>query len=309
MDIDLTTKTGIQKFIVAIVGIASTVLMSLLGWSPDKTNALVTAITPWIPIIASVLFFIVNQIAAMGKAKTQIKLAEIAAGIAAVSPTVTTTTVTSPPIEVITEPTQTESPIILVKDTINLAKKVISTDSGLWDFLLGAVSRRIDEQIAHLLMVNPNMKTIDAAKEVVEKYLNTKLTEKDCEVINSILGLPAALSAYKDMSIMEDFKKAWDLGRLPRYVLENFRIGANTLIIMQTIGDAAAIVKNDNIPVSDRIRGLLAFGLSEKDANKVQFSGGKVIIWNVNHYEDFNPYILAGYSSNVLGKELAEETF
>jgi len=270
-------------------------------------------IIPWaIAIIVQYIPTIVSVITGVVYTNANVKQKEIYAiadaskpTIQPIAPAVSEPTATTTPIAA---PMPAEIPVIQVKDTINLAKKIISTDNGLWDFLLGVTSRRIDEQMAHLLMVNPNMKTIDAVKEVVEKYLNIILTQKDCEVINSILGLPAVLSAYKDMSIMEDFKKAWDLGRLPRYILENFRIGANILIVMQTVGNAAAIVKNDNLPVSERIRGLLAFGLSQKDADKVQFSSGKVTIWNINHYEDFNPYILAGYSANVLGKELAEET-
>ncbi len=66
---DFTTKAGMQKAIITVVGIVGTVLISTFGWSPDKANVFITALTQFAPIIAAVLYYIVNQIAAKGKAK------------------------------------------------------------------------------------------------------------------------------------------------------------------------------------------------------------------------------------------------
>ena len=76
MDMDFTTKAGIQKLIVTIAGILGTTLITTFGWSPDKTNVIVTLLTQFAPIIATVLFYVVNQIAAQGKATTAQKVLE-----------------------------------------------------------------------------------------------------------------------------------------------------------------------------------------------------------------------------------------
>jgi hypothetical protein len=72
MDFDFSSEKGFQKFVVTIIGMAGTILISAFGVSPDKSNAMVSTATIFAPIIATALYYIVNQIAASGKAKAEI---------------------------------------------------------------------------------------------------------------------------------------------------------------------------------------------------------------------------------------------
>ena len=67
MDFDLTTKTGWQKFLVSIVGIVSSVGLAF-GMSQAAVDSIVAIVTALIPIIAAIAYYIVNQLAAKGKA-------------------------------------------------------------------------------------------------------------------------------------------------------------------------------------------------------------------------------------------------
>jgi len=79
MDLDFTSEKGYQKFIIAIIGMAGTVLVAIFGISPDKSNAIISAATIFAPMIATGLYYIVNQVAAAGKAKAEIAKIEATA--------------------------------------------------------------------------------------------------------------------------------------------------------------------------------------------------------------------------------------
>jgi hypothetical protein len=72
MDFDFTSEKGYQKFIITIIGIMGTILVSVFGVSPDKSNAILSTATIFAPMLATGLYYIVNQVAAAGKAKSEI---------------------------------------------------------------------------------------------------------------------------------------------------------------------------------------------------------------------------------------------
>jgi hypothetical protein len=99
MDFDFSTKAGFQKLIVYIVGILSTIAIGF-GISQTKVDSLVQIVTTLTPLISTIAFYIVNQMAATGKAKTEIKKMEIATEAAKQGVTVTTTPCEPTPDEV-----------------------------------------------------------------------------------------------------------------------------------------------------------------------------------------------------------------
>jgi hypothetical protein len=82
MDFDFTTKAGFQKFFAFAVTMAVEVL-AMFGLPQAKLDVAVQLGAILVPVLAMIGFFIVNQIAATGKAKAEIaKLNATAAAIA-----------------------------------------------------------------------------------------------------------------------------------------------------------------------------------------------------------------------------------
>ena len=75
---DFSTKAGWQKFLITLIGIIGTVALGF-GFSQAKIESITATATTLVPIIATIGFWIVNQVAAKGKAKTVVELATIEA--------------------------------------------------------------------------------------------------------------------------------------------------------------------------------------------------------------------------------------
>lgn len=201
-----------------------------------------------------------------------------------------TATTTSTP--VVLEP---EVPISLVKDRVKALQKMLTEDQEMWDYLKGALDNRIRDLVQHMLDLNPNLKTIDAVMEVVNQYLGKCLTKDECAAINAWLGLPEVIHAHTDVDILASFEQAAKAGRLVEYQIDQFRYMAKLWAANDIINEAISRVNDFSLPVAERRLALREFGIFKVNAAKSFFSGGLCTVWNVNHYEPFNGYALAGY--------------
>ena len=195
----------------------------------------------------------------------------------------------------ITQPSIEQPVISLVKDRIVAMQKLVTTDEGMWDYLKGALGNRIKTLLQHMLDLNPNLKTLDAVKEVVDTYLGKCLTIDECAAINAYLGLPEVIHANTDVDILGSFEQAAKAGRLVQYQIEGFRYMAKLWTAYDIANEAQHRVRDDSLPVDQRRLALQEFGLSKSDATRSFFYGGGCTIWNVNHYELFDGYALIGF--------------
>ena len=313
MEIDVKTPAGIQKAIITVVGIIATVLINVLGWSPDKANTLVTIATQLAPIIAVVLYYIVNQVAAIGKAAASQKVLEVKADL------VKTLAITAPEVAIaiiapstIVSETEVLVPVTasMVRDRIDVMTKFANTEQGLKDILRNLVGERIKEQIAHLKQVNPQLGDDAAVMEAVKGYVNIVLNEKQCAAANSILGMPSVIASYVDMTIVNSFIAAWEQGHYDSapYIVNNMRRDVIRSITLRIIEEAAARVKNGNLPMEQRVLALMEFGLDQYHAEKSDLASvGRIGIWEQPYNSKgelvkggtlvpFNPYRLIGYT-------------
>jgi hypothetical protein len=277
MDLDFSTKAGWQKAIITLAGIASTVLMAAFGWSPDKANTFVTVATQYAPIVATIGFWIVNQIAAKGKAATTVKLAELEVDkVAAANTTTVMTSTTSASsgdatmVSVPAFPKASELPetvTSLVKDRVEVAMKIAATDEGMKDVLMGKFSQRTKESIKHFSDLNPTIGGLDAAEKVVEDMYKVRLDAKQCAVIQSMIGLPQAIFAKTDETIMANIIGSWD--RDPVGTASNKEMWRKIAIDWaksSEIREAADRVKNVMLPMDKRVLALMEFGVTPEDA-------------------------------------------
>lgn len=187
-----------------------------------------------------------------------------------------------------------EAPIILVKDTLESRLKLIESEEAAWLYLKGSLKSRIDFWMNHMLQMNPELKTIEAVKQIAEKYLNIQLTPQDCSNINAWMGLPDVIHAATDVDILATFEQLAKAGRLPKYKVDEFMNMARIWMCIEIINGSAARVKNHALTTEVRRRALQEFGLSPEQANKAQFNGGVKLVGMGGYagVSDFNPYIL-----------------
>ena len=80
-DFDFKTPAGWQKMLAFVLNILATLAVSF-GMAQAKVDSTVATITVLLPTISMILYFVVNQIAATGKAKTEVIKMEIANSVA-----------------------------------------------------------------------------------------------------------------------------------------------------------------------------------------------------------------------------------
>lgn len=288
MDFDFTTKAGFQKAIITIVGILATVLISTFGWSPDKANVLVTLLTQFAPIIATVLYYVVNQIAASGKAaatatNNAIK-ADLVKTLAVSQPAVALAMVTGDiePAPIPTAPRVEVAPVSFVKDKIEVMKKIIWTDQGLEDTLLNLVGDRIKEQTARFKQQNPAIGDDEAVGLVIKQYVGIVLDEKQCNAANAVIGLPAVIASYADYNIEKAWVASWKTGNFNNalYQVEWKRRNLLKAISLRIVEEAGSRVKNQSLPIEERKSALLEFGIDQYHVDKSDFAIAGVAVWN-----------------------------
>lgn len=147
--------------------------------------------------------------------------------------------------------------------------KVAATDEGMKDVLLGKFQERTKESIKHFSDLNPTIGGIDAAEKVVEDMYKVRLDAKQCSVIQSMIGLPQAIFAKTDQTIMANIIGSWD--RDPVGTASNKEMWRKIAIDWaktSTIREAADRVKNVMLPMAKRVLALQEFGVSLEDATR-----------------------------------------
>lgn len=159
------------------------------------------------------------------------------------------------------------APTSLVKDRVEVAMKLAATDEGMWDVLFGRFKQRVGEAVEHMLQLNPSLGTIENAQKAMEEAYKVRLDSKQCGILQSILGLPQAIFAQTDTTILANIKAAIEKDPVGMgWQKEQWRGIAVQWAKEGTIREAADRVKNVNLPMEKRVAALTEFGVSVEDA-------------------------------------------
>jgi len=294
----LVDSTPIEDY-ATLIGYLITISGALVTYfvqDPAKATSINQVLTAYVqPAAILILGFIFSVVQnSVIKAKVTVTPATTTT-----TPVVNTPVSLTPNIPIVTAPVVTPTNtntggVSLVKDRISAAVKLVSTDTGMWDYFEQSLGDKINTAMKHMLSLNPNMATIDAVRAVVDQYLGIKLSTEQCSTIQGILGLPQVLFAYSDASIFASFKTAAMAGTLPSWYIEVLRKSAVRNVTLSLVNEAINRVQNDNADIASRKLALQEFGISPSDAERTIFSSGSTVIWYLGGYRAFNGYALAG---------------
>lgn len=302
---DFSTPEGWKKAIITIVGMIVPVLAAF-GLKEDILNTMTTGIIAAADLIALIGYWIVNQIAAKGKAAQVIKVIE--ANSALVTAVAKTGADVAPLVQAMAnsgtdEKGEVKEPeISLVKDRIAKLREYYAIGKNYREYLIGSLDATIRKWQERMTQVNPNYPTIEAVKQVAAEFFNRNLTEKECGTIQSIMGLPPLLHAMGDVSILNSFFGAFD--RMPElaYMETYFREFTIMRVTKDTIEEAASRARKGDVDIKAAKLALREFGYSELEVNKTQWSGNTITaVYETTpgaeggSYRPFMPYSRAGY--------------
>jgi hypothetical protein len=292
MDFDFTTKAGIQKFIVTLVGLVIEGLATF-GVAQAKLDAISSVATIAAPIVAVVLYYIINQIAAKGKAITSQKVLEtkvamveklavsapdVAIAIAQTNPNPTVTAVIPTPANA------TVDPVPQVKDRIKDARKIYGTWEGAKLMLLSTFKDRFEAALKRFASVSGT--TIEAARLAVFEVAGVMLDDKACERISLQPGFLGALGANLDSAkIIPDLIAAIDKTPELEYLKKSFTARAIWYAVKAIVDDAVIRIQAGEGNAASRLA-LQEFGYTAEQARNAQYSGGAV--------DGFDPWARAG---------------
>ncbi len=302
MDFDFKTQAGWQKFL----AFALTLILELaavFGVSQTSIDLIIKVAAILSPIVAMIGFFIVNQIAAVGKAKAN--QASQDAKIAMVEKLA----ITAPEVAIAiaspvsaTPPIQPTPPISLVKDRIKVARQVYKSWDAAKGFLLGNLKGRFEEAIKRLATNNPNMGKIDAVRQAVLDVIGVKLTDEACAAIGQIPGFHAAVGANADIRIMADLLNVLDNTPELKYIKDDFTKTAERYAVKDIVDEANLRVVTGQGNATSKLA-LLEFSFQPWQIEKFLWPGGKYVkAWHsltpeastTYMYYDFDPYMFAG---------------
>lgn len=210
-------------------------------------------------------------------------------------------------------PVPVEAPKILtIRERIVSARKMYS----IWDnakmLLLGTFKDRFESALKRLVLLNPNIKNVEAARQAIEEITGVCLDEKTCAAISGQPGMLGAVGANADIKIISDLLDAID--RMPElaYKKAEFTEVAIRYAIQNIIFDAIVRIQNgirantsEGFTVAKNV--LKEFGLTDWQINKSEFSGAQVKIWysttgQKDSYQlvDFDAYELANVDQVTL---------
>jgi hypothetical protein len=170
-----------------------------------------------------------------------------------------------------------------VKDSITVAQKVVSTPEGMFDYKDGALLSRYKYFLQQL--ADDNQMALETAAALAAKYQKVNLKESECATIIGIVGLMPAVTTWNSMAMMEDIEKAWLLGTLPANgetflgLMKGAKAGISKDIFnafKHAVVDQKDAAGNDR-PHEDKVAAIMAFGYTEQEANKLQWSGNTVM--------------------------------
>ena len=266
MEFDFTTKAGIQKFIITILGIVVTAL-AMLGVTQAELDVLVSIVTMLAPILAMVAYYIVNQAAATGKAKANQAILETKTEM------IKTLAITAPEVAIAIaapESVAVVAPISLVKDRIKLARQTFSTWEGAKAMMLGTFKDRFEAALRRFASISNS--PIEVVRLAVDEVVGVMLDTKTCEKISQTPGFLGAMSSKVDIQIMSDLFTAIDKEPALAYMKTIFMKRALWYAVKSTVDEAVTRVYAGEGNEKSRLA-LQEFGYTPAEARNVQFSG------------------------------------
>jgi hypothetical protein len=282
MDFDFTTKAGIQKFIVTLVGLLVEALTTF-GVSQGMLDTVQSIAALATPILVLVIYYIVNQMAAKGKAATEVKKAEV------VSDTIKTLSVVAPDValavatyKVSADPTP--APFIPnIKEKIKNARVMFGTWQGAKSVILQTFKDRFEAALKRYASIG--MTTIEAARKAVYEITGISMSDEACERIAKEPGLYGAIAANADIKIISDLLDAIDKYPELDYLKKSFIKLAVKAVVKGIIDEAVIRIQAGEGNAASRLA-LQEFGYTEAEARNAQYSGGAVY--------GFDPWARAG---------------
>jgi len=167
--------------------------------------------------------------------------------------------------------------VVPIEEQIALIKRLVLADP--WSYIKGSVQARLAYLTDLMQKEHPEWDDPTMAQKVIEKYIGVKLTAKDCEMVNSILGLSAVVKQWSSIKIIADFCDACEFGRLPKWLCDKFVECAVERAVDSTISNAQNDVWKES-PKADKEKALRVFGLSDAEIAKTVWGGGSnVWVW------------------------------
>ncbi len=279
MDLDFSTKAGIQKFIVTLVGLIVEALATF-GVAQGTLDTAQSIITLATPILVMVIYFIVNQMAAKGKAAAAQNVLETKAA------TLITLAETAPQVAIAMYKVADEpiAPTVsLVKDRIKAARATYGTWEGAKGLLLGTFKDRFEAALKRFASIGGT--TIEVARKAVYEVTGAMLDDKACETIGQTPGFLGAIGANVDIKIIADLITAIDKTPELAYLKTSLTKRAQYYAVKAIVDDAMIRIQAGEGNAASRLA-LQEFGYTPEQARNAQYSGGVV--------DGFDPWARAG---------------
>jgi hypothetical protein len=200
------------------------------------------------------------------------------------------------------------APVIIpsIKDRIKIARQTYGTWEGTKQLMLGTFKEAFESALRRLLRLNPNLKTLDAARAAILEIVGVQLDDKACEAIGQIPGFLGAVGANADIKIIGDLLDAIDRTPELSYMKAAFIKIATRYAVKNILDEVVLRIQAGQGDESSK-RALEEFGLTRWQVDKSQWSGGNLQIWysTTNQkdsygFRQFDQYMLAGVDNNTM---------
>ena len=281
MEWNLTTKEGIKKFVVTLVGLIVEALATF-GVAQGTLDTIQSIAALATPILVMVIYFFVNQYAAKGKAETAQKALDAKLNTLK-SLAVTAPEVAKAVVQPVVPEAPKEAPVVLIRDRIAAARKTFGTWEGAKSVMLGVFKDRYEAALKRYASMS--LQPIEVVRKAVEEVSGVVLTDKECEVIGNTPGFAGAVTTHYDIKIISDLLDAIDRTPELAYLKKAFTQQAVRYAVKAIIDEAVLRIQAGEGNADSR-RVLQEFGYTPEEARNAQFSGGYV--------DGFNPWARAG---------------
>lgn len=279
MDFDFTTKAGIQKFIVTLAGLLVEALTTF-GVSQGMLDTIQSIVALATPILVLIIYYIVNQMAAKGKAATEVKKAEV------VADTIKNLAITAPNVAMAVATYKVSAePVVIpnIKEKIKTARVMFGTWQGAKSVMLQTFKDRFETALKRYASIG--MTTIEAARKAVYDVTGVTMSDEACERIAKEPGLYGAVAANADIKIISDLLDAIDKYPELDYMKKAFIKLAVKAVVKGIVDEAVIRIQAGEGNAASRLA-LQEFGYTAEQARNAQYSGGVVY--------GFDPWAKAG---------------
>lgn len=317
-EIDITQQGKLDGWVrlITMVGSMTLSIVFLFVTDPTKQQTIqqvyTALILPSIPLIAGTIFTVARTVTDIKKidTKKEIALAVISSPPTTVQPSpVAPQTTTAPSTITVTPAVTVSSTPFLVKDRIKSARVMYGTWEGTKALMMGEFKQRFEDSLKRLVRLNPNIKSIDAARSAILEITGTIVDDKACEAIGQQPGMLGAVGANADIKIIGDLLNAIDKTKELGYMKTAFIRVATRYAVKSILDEVTIRVQQGDGNEQSRLA-LEEFGLTRWQINKSYESsgaGGEFRIWysttnqpGTFQLRSFDQYMLAGVDSTTM---------